>query len=426
MKLPDLLHGAALEISSHKTRSFLTCLSLAIGIGAILFTFSATGGMNRRLAQATELNGPGRLQIEKKRGYKSKGLSPGLTYDDAVEIRRYWPDLFMVHPMVRRWSTQFKTEGFKSSEIVTWATTHEWARRDWVYDVEGRFLTEDDVRGSARVAVIIQPGGWVKKPFWAKWFPEYALEKFVRRHELLGRDVILEEHTFKIIGILHEPPRDKDPRWGHSSYGGDGNIIIPITAYHKYLVPQWKKDSPKEVDEIIIDTGDEKTAGPVMRGVEQLLKVRHRKEKDFEIRDWREIMAGRTKRMRERAMVVLAIGLVAILAGGIGIMNVTLATVFSRIREIGIRRALGATRGDIVSQFATEASVLGFFAGVIGTGLGFLAVSKLSPEPDDMLPLGIYQISLALVIAIGTGFLSSLFPAWKAASFDPVESLRYE
>lgn len=426
MTLREMVRSAAVEIASHKVRSALTCLSLAIGIAAILFTFSAIGGMNRRLDKWRELSGPGRIEIKKKRNFISRGLSPGLTWDDAQEIRKNFPDLHMVYPMVRRWQTRIATPGFSSKEIVIWGTTDEWRKREWVYTLRGRFLTADDVKNSGRVAVILEPGGWVVKPFWAKYFPEKALDKALKHQEFLGRAIRLDDHDFTVVGIIKAPPRDKDPRWGHDGYGGSGDILVPVTSYYRYLLPGYDKNAAGKVDEIEIDTGSEQTVGVYLKRIQSLIDARHRREKDVDIKDYREIIQGAQSRMRQRALAILVIGVVAIVAGGIGIMNVTLATMFSRIREIGIRRALGATRLDIITQFVVEAVGLALAGGAAGTGLGFLAVRYLSPDLDDMAAIGLVQIAAALGIAVGTGFLFSLFPAYQASKLDPIEALRYE
>lgn len=421
----ELIRRAGAEIAAHKVRSALTCLSVAVGVAAILHTLSTVQGQARRLRTAYELSGPGRLQVQAKRGFVSKGLSPGLTWADAEAIGRQWPELYMVYPMVRRRQVGMAFPGFNNEDIVVWATTQEWRKRDWVYELHGRFLNDYDVRQAARVCVFIEPGGWVEKPFWAKYFPEQALEKALKKKDLLGKTVRLGEHLFTVVGILKEPPRDKDPRWMRYSYGGSGNVLVPITTYHHALLAAGTSSAGK-VDEIQIDTGSQANAGLYLRKIERLLAARHRGEADFEIRDYREIMAGRLERMRQRAMAILVIGVVAILAGGIGIMNVTLATLFSRIREIGVRRALGATRGDILWQFVAEAVWLGAIGGAAGVVLGLASIRVLSPDPADMAPVGAAQVAFALLLAMGTGFLFSLFPAYKASRLDPVEALRYE
>ncbi|PIR19757.1 MAG: ABC transporter permease, partial [Elusimicrobia bacterium CG11_big_fil_rev_8_21_14_0_20_64_6] len=132
------------------------------------------------------------------------------------------------------------------------------------------------------------------------------------------------------------------------------------------------------VDEIRIDTGNERTLSARRSQIEVILKRRHRGEEDFEIKDQREEIENEMENMRKYVKAGLALGVVALLAGGIGIMNVTLATIFARVREIGIRRAIGASRADILAQFLLEAAMLGAAGGVAGVALGLGGVKWLS------------------------------------------------
>ncbi|MBI3550821.1 MAG: ABC transporter permease [Elusimicrobia bacterium] len=426
MRALEYPRSAWVEIGANKTRSGLTCMSLSIGIAAVLFTFAQISWMSREVSRAIELAGPGRMTVRHRDGYTSKGISLGLSYRDALAMREQIPELFMVSPFVRRWGARVNTGGTRIKDVLLWGVTPEWRRRDWVYTVRGRSLSDEDVRHAAKVCVLIQPGGWVQKPYWAKWFPEQQLERLLRHKDILGKQVTIEDRVFTVVGILREPPRDKDPRWFREYTGsGGGTVVIPITTYQRYLLPSWRRNHPDYVDQIDVDAGGEAATGPMMRRIQALLESRHR-EKDFEVIDNREQFQGAMKSNRENALAVLIIGIVAIAAGGIGIMNVTLATTFSRVREIGIRRALGATRADVVVQFVTEAMMLGLLGGLAGLPLGLAAVKYLSPEADRVLLPGVAQMSAALLLAIGTGLFFSFYPAWQAAKFDPLEALRYE
>ena len=426
MRLREAVAIGLTEIGAHKVRSALSCLSISIGVAAMVYTFSQIEGMSRRFDRAVALSGPGRLTVERKQGYVSRGLSPGLTSRDAGEIRARWPELFMVYPVARRYGTRFVMGDFRNSDIRIDATTEEWRKRDWVYSLRGRFFNSRDVAESARVCVLIQPGGWVRTPPWARYFTDSVLGKALAHHDALGRTIRIEDHLFTVIGILREPPMDRDPRWIHSGWGGSGVALVPITTYHHFLGRSRYGQPQDTVDEIQVDTGDGSNAGLYRRRIEALLKSLHRGEDDVTIRDFREIIQGVLNRIRQYAMAILAIGIVAILAGGIGIMNVTLATVFSRIREIGIRRALGATRGDILGQFLTEATLLGGVGGLAGVGLGAAAVTYLSPRADRMAEISFWHVLAALAIAAAAAFLFALYPAYQASRLDPIEALRYE
>ncbi len=424
MKLAELGRSALVEIRAHKTRSAMTSLSLAIGIAAMLFTFSQTAGMMKRYQEALRLAGPGRLVVSAKNNYVSKGLSPGLTYGDALEIRRQYPELYMVSPHNASWRTHGRLDDFKNDHLRAMGITPDWVKRDWVYTQRGRLLNERDLAQASRVCVLVESGTWIKKPYWAKYFPEQALTKYISRRDPLGRKMLLGTHLFTIVGVLKEPPKDKDPRW-FRSWGGEGLVLVPATTFQRFLTPDYQKN-PEVIEKIDVDTGDAETAAAYLRRIKVLLKARHRGEEDFEIKDYREIMQSALKQMKEFVISIMIIGIVAILASGIGIMNVTLATIFSRVREIGIRRALGATRADIVWQFVSEAMMLGVLGGIGGTGLGVFGIWYLAPKEERMLEISLLHVGGALLIALGTGFLFALYPAYKASRFDPVEALHYE
>lgn len=421
MNLREALRAGAREIRANKFRSALSFTAVSVGVASLLYTMAQTRGMEEALERNLQLMGPGRMTVEKKRNYTSKGLSQGLTYGDALALRRELPDLYMVEP---RADSYFKLvygrETVKSIRVT--GTTPDFRRRDWVFKLRGRFINEWDVAQRARVAVMVEPPGWVKKPFWAKfWGQDNPYDLFAKRRDLLGMQVRIEETVFTVVGVMTPPPRDKDPRWDSWD---TPNALVPITSFQQRLATA--ESGPDSVDEIRVDTGSERTLASRRLQIEALLKRRHRGEEDFEIKDQREEIETEMENMRKYVKAGLALGLVALLAGGIGIMNVTLATIFSRVREIGIRRALGATRADIVWQFVSEAMMLGLLGGLGGTGLGILGIWYLAPKEDRMLEISLIHVCGALLIALGTGFLFALYPAWKASRFDPVEALHYE
>ena len=429
MKVAEALHTGWLEIISHKVRSALTCVAIAIGVAAMIYTFSQIAGLNKRMREAFELLGPGRLFVtEKWGGYVSRGLSRGLTWQDAEHIRRVMPELYMVSPMVRHGGFRFMLDNFKNDDIAIMALTPDWQRREWVFKVRGRFLNDTDLRTAARVCVVIQPGGWIQKQWWATFFTEHAFAKFQKHRDLLNRQVKLGDHIFTVVGILISPPRDQDPRWfgvGWNRFGGN-IIIVPLSTFRECLFKGGAGNNPDRIDQIDVDTGDASTVVNCRRRIESLLKSLHRGEPDFEIRDYREMIEGIVREIEVYALSVAVIGIVAIMAGGIGIMNVTLATIFSRIREIGIRRALGATSRDILAQFLVEATMLGSLGGLAGAALGIAAVTYLAPSEERMAQISAVHILSAMAIAAATAFIFALYPAYQASRLDPIESLHYE
>lgn len=426
MNLGESVRTGFVEIWSHKTRSFLSFSSIAFGVAAILYTFANINYMYERRTKAFEISGPGRMDIQKKSvpgNVTAAALSKGLTTSDAEAIVEAMPWLYMVSPVMRTWS-DIKDGAFTESVQVE-GVTPEWRRRGWVYQLRGRFFDDYDLETAARVAVALEPGGWAgKKPFWARWWKDEGFDLHVKRSDLLGKTVQLGDGVYTIVGILKNPPKDKDPRWFFRS---GGNILVPLTTAQRYLAGSSETKAYDAVDEIIVDTGNIDTVPRARRRIEALLSGRHRGVTDYEVSDFRETVQNMLENMRKYAVAVLAVGIVAILAGGVGIMNVTLATIFSRIREIGVRRALGATRADILAQFLTEAALLGILGGFAGIGMGLTGIKYLTDDgPETIAALLWWHFPATLAISAGTALLFALYPAYQASRLDPVEALRYE
>ncbi|PCI32425.1 MAG: hypothetical protein COB53_12545 [Elusimicrobia bacterium] len=431
MMIVESIRTGAIEIWSHKTRSFLSFAAIAFGVAAILYTFAHVNEMQKRTRETFELAGPGRININKKRqrgGEESPGLSKGLTSGDAVVIKKALPNLYMVSPHLSTWA-EIQYQSFRE-HISVKGINLEWKKRNWLYTVKGRFFNQYDIDTAARVCILNEPGGWIEKPWWMRrakkrWGWGNKFDEWVKRVELVGRKIKLNDQIFTVIGILKNPPQDKDPRW----IGRDASVLIPLSTAQRYFNDQQRGGAyvPDALSDIVIDTGDENTVDTAMQRIKNILTVRHRGEEDFDLSDWREVVSQRLSRQKEQAIQILSVGIVAILAGGVGIMNVTLATIFSRIKEIGVRRAVGATRMDILSQFVTEAMMLGALGGIAGIAMGLVGIEKLARDGADKLEaLLIWHYLATLGISVFAGFIFSIFPAYQASKLDVVEALRNE
>lgn len=423
MNLGEAARAAAREIRIHKVRSLLSFSAISVGAASLLYTLAQTRGMQEALRKNLELMGPGALTISAKEHYVSRGLSKGLTVADADAIRAEMPDLYMVSPTARSWNARPHFEGKRLDGASALGVTPEWRRRNWVYRLRGRFLNARDVAESARVCLVVEPGGWFKKPFWASfWNYHSEYDTLVSRRDLLGRSLELGGHAFQVVGVLRLPPRDLDPRW---EKWGNPSIVLPLTAYDVYLAPG--RRAPGAIDKIQVDTGDERTLGAARHRIEQILTNRHRGERDFEVKSDRQDLEDSIREQNKDVAVALALGIVALLSGGIGILNVTLAAVYSRMREIGIRRALGAERADVIALFVSEASLLGLAGGIAGVGLGAAGIDTLAKSADkQVIELAWYHAAgmIALSAAVAAAF--SAYPAWLASRLDPVEAMREE
>ena len=430
MRISESLRTGTLEIFNNKLRSFLSFLSISVGVISILYSITLIYSIRTRTAKALEVAGPGRIVVKMKSRWNSnsdmekKQAREALTLEDALAMENRYPDLFMVAPLLEKW-VEFRAGNFSEWQGVVGVNT-QWKKRGWAYTLRGRFINQHDVDSLARVCVIRIKGGWMKKPKWITLYDyKDRFQEFVKHDDMLGRTIMLGGNLYNVVGLLYEPPLEKNPRIFIEEESWRTNIFVPITTAQRFLSGYGESSG---IDEINLDTGKEATINAYKARVEKFLAARHGGRLNFlDIKDYRDIIKDKLADKQRDMYTVLIIGAIAILAGGIGIMNVTLATIYSRIKEIGVRRAIGATRGDIMVQFVIEAMLLGLFGGLAGIMVGLGGIQYLSSKGnEDMTMLQWWMPFISVVAAIMTGFLASLYPAYQASRLDPIEALRYE
>lgn len=418
------------EIWAHKTRSALSFLAIAVGSVVFIDAFASIFEMYARLEKQKEVSGIARMKISQNNSQRYSSPDdytppPVFTYDDALALRRQLPNLYMVSPEGRDWRDVFEYDGRRVLMDI-YGVTPEWTKRDFTYTLKGRFIDQHDLDNKLRVCVVVRkapppPSNAFNKTMAKKYNFFGGFDALVAHNDLLGKQVKIEGLNFTVIGVLDELPYSRRPGT-ITGYSQDYKVLAPLTTLVHYdFIGQYQS-----VD-VNIDTGSEETFGEVERKVENFLKIRFGDNEYFVVENQLEAIRERIAASLKAALVTISLGMLAFIAGGIGIMNVTLATVFARTKEIGIRRAVGAGRSDIMMQFIVEAVMLGLIGGVLGSALGWLwGVPVKVMLGMGGSPIKPWMPLVSVLLAAFTAFVFAIYPAWVAAGLKPADALRAE
>jgi putative ABC transport system permease protein len=404
MTTRSLIQLAVRGLALHKLRSTLSALGIVFGVAAVIAMLSVGEGARREILAEVGRLGINRVTVRAGSVSRtaeveaSRLQSPGLSLSDAEAIGEVCPDVESLAP-IRAASEQI-ANGERRAEAILLATTPSFARTEELVLGSGRFLADADVSDAKRVIVL---GHELK----ALLFPY---------DEPVGSGVRIGEEWYSVVGALE--PREVSRQGGRMT-GRNLNRVafVPLSSM------------PRErglLDEIAIRIGDAGKVRDSARLIESVVLRRHRGAPDFELVVPQELIAGYERARFQFNVVVGAVAALSLLVGGIGIMNIMLANVTERIREIGIRRSLGASRDDITRQFLAEALLLTIVGGIAGIAVGFVLAVGISIYAGWPTAVSLRAIAAALVLAAATGIGFGLYPAIQAARSSPVEALRRE
>jgi putative ABC transport system permease protein len=407
---------AGTAIAAHKLRAALTVLGIVIGITTVISMVSIIEGFNQNIIENFQSFGATLVQFQKydpQFGHGTRDPSQrkrkDLTYEDALALKALAPSMAAVSPE-RYWFADeggappdviYGTEAAAPDTIVGVTEDYPIANNHFVGD--GRFVSEADVRRSAPVTVLGHTVADVLFP----------------RSDPIGKIVTIGGRKYIVVGVLEKQ--------GATMFEStDSHVYLPITTFDSHF-PWVKRERgvniatvpkhPEWVDRII----EEGTA--ILRARR---KVPFNEPNDFGIMtpdklisNFRAITGGIT-------LAMIFISSIALLIGGVGVMNIMLVSVTERTREIGIRKAIGAVRRDIVQQFLVEAMTLSAVGGVIGVTLGLVIATLVRNLSPLYATTPLWSILVGLLVSISVGLFFGIYPAYKAARLDPVEALRYE
>ena len=413
--VPELYMGLS-SLMVHKLRSLLTMLGMIFGVGAVVAMLSITAGAQKEMMSFIDLLGVNNIIVEAKEAVdrnelqQRRAISPGLTFRDYRAIVENVQAVEASSPRKRfKPSKLLPKLGQGQEPPVLVGVLPIWQEINSLRITEGRFFTEEENITSAPVCVL----------------GESAKINLLGFEPAVGKYVKVNDVWLQVIGVMaHAATADSEVE-GVEVLNRNNMIVAPLNTVMRRFedVNSYLKD---EIDGIYLKIRSNEDPIETATVVNAILTATHKDAGDFTT----VVPAGLLEQRRQTQLifqiVMLCIAGISLLVGGIGIMNIMLATVLERTREIGIRRAVGARQADIVRQFLTEAVMISIVGGLIGIGFGFSLSWLIGAYAGWSTVVTWGSVGVAFLVSVGIGVFFGLYPAFQAAKLDPIEALRYE
>jgi putative ABC transport system permease protein len=404
MLLTEIFQVALQAIRANKLRSFLTMLGIIIGVGAVITMVALGSGAQKAVQARIQALGPTLLSVfpgASFRGGIFMDMRVSITLDDYEALARDARYVKGVVPELTR-NLQIKRGNLNQNVSIVGTTPNYTAVKNYTV-VAGRMFTAGEDEGRRRFAVLGS-----------------AIPDMLNANPaaMIGQEIQIRGIPFEIIGVL-------GPKGSSGGFGNpDEQILIPLqTARYRIM-------GTDRLRSITVDAASVPEMTLTMIEIERVLRREHKirpgAENDFQIRNQSDILATFQQTTETFTYLLAGIAAVSLLVGGIGIMNIMLVSVTERTREIGVRKALGATRFNIMFQFLVEALVLCLVGGLIGILFGTLGAVGLSKLAHWNTSINVFAILIAFVFSAVVGLFFGIWPARRAASLDPIAALRYE
>lgn len=410
MNALDALIDALRSLRSNTMRSVLTTLGIIIGVGAVIIMISVGNGAKEQINAMIDRLGANIMMVNPGRSF-GRGVSggagslPTLTEEDARAIQSEISTVMLAAPTVRG-NAQLIAGNLNWSSSINGITNEFLEAREWGI-LKGRLFEPGEINGASKVAII----------------GETVAENLFPDQDPIGQSIRINRVPFKIIGLLESK--------GEAGMGGDQDdtVMLPITTAKKRVLGG-RGLAGNLVNNIWVKAKSTDVVSQTEESVKTLLRERHRiapnQDDDFNVRNMAEFMNARADSSKAMSFLLMAVASISLIVGGIGIMNIMLVSVTERTREIGLRMSVGATGGDIMSQFLIESIVLSLIGGVLGVMLGLSGSFAMSSYSQWKAIIDPQSVVIAFSFSAAVGVFFGFYPAHKASLLDPIEALRHE
>ena len=411
--LPELYMGLS-SLLVHKLRSLLTMLGMIFGVGAVVAMLSITAGAQKEMMSFIDQLGVNNIIVEAREAVDRnelqtvRAISPGLSLRDYRAISENVQGLAAITPR-KRFKPQRVLPKTSQEPPLLIGVLPNFVEINSLKLISGRFFSEEENLKSVPVCVL----------------GEAAKVNLLGYEDAVGKFVKINDTWLQVVGVLSQQASSDTEEAGVQASNRNNMVIAPFNT----VMRRFEDDNSYLKDEIdgvymkVLPNVDSIETSEVVKAI---LAATHKDAGDFTVIVPAGLLAQRKQTQFIFQVVMICIAGISLLVGGIGIMNIMLATVLERTREIGIRRAIGARQGDIIRQFLTEAVLISIVGGLIGIAFGIGLSQIIAGAAGWTTVVTTSSIAVSFGVSVGIGLLFGIYPAVQAAKLDPIEAIRYE
>ncbi len=393
------------SLMNNKLRAILTMLGVIIGVGAVIALMAVGNGFKVYVTQQIQSIGSNLLTVSTDNATSNGYATLTMSDVQALSDKNVAPDILDVSATVQG-GRSVAYQGITVNAPVVGVTVNYFAMSNQSQLDLGSLFTQGDIDSRAQVVVL---GAVAAQDLFGETYP-------------LGQWIRITGGQYRVVGVLTSK--------GGGQFSPDDRVYIPLTTAQQYLNPVVTRKGQPAVTNIVAQAVSQDATDAATNEVTQILRQQHDllyvTTNDFRIQSQNDLLSTISTITSTLTLFLGAIAGISLLVGGIGIMNIMLVSVTERTREIGIRKAIGALRRDVLTQFMIEALTLSLVGGILGTLLGWGISKLIGPAVNVTAVVDIGTVALANSVAAVIGLVFGIYPAWRAASLRPIDALRYE